>query len=106
MGGVSFARSCVALQDVRTGRPRLDGRNVARSAPYRIEEPGWSGPAARRVSHDSPVRSPAQEEPMAKMCPLSGCKSHPSFCIHDKMMIGMGVMAMLAAVAHWGLHLF
>jgi hypothetical protein len=43
---------------------------------------------------------------MAKMCPLSGCKKHSGFCIHDKMMLGMGVMLMLAAGAHWGLALF
>lgn len=43
---------------------------------------------------------------MAKACPLSGCKSSPGLCVHDKMMIGMGLVMMLAAGAHWGLHLF
>jgi hypothetical protein len=42
---------------------------------------------------------------MAKMCPMSGCKAESGMCIHDKMMIGMGVMMMLGAIAHWGLHL-
>ena len=42
---------------------------------------------------------------MAKMCPMSGCKSHEGMCIHDKMMIGMGVMIMLGMVAHFALHL-
>ena len=42
---------------------------------------------------------------MAKMCPMSGCKSHAGFCIHDKMMVGMGVVMMVAALAHWGLGL-
>ena len=42
---------------------------------------------------------------MAKMCPISGCKSCEGMCIHDKMMLGMGVLMMLGAVAHWGLHL-
>lgn len=42
---------------------------------------------------------------MAKMCPMSGCKSHEGMCAHDKLMIGMALLAMLGAVAHWGLHL-
>jgi hypothetical protein len=42
---------------------------------------------------------------MAKMCPMSGCKSCEGMCIHDKMMVWMGVMLMVGAVAHWGLHL-
>lgn len=42
---------------------------------------------------------------MAKMCPMSGCKAKSGLCIHDKMMIGMGVLVMLGAIAHWGLHL-
>ena len=43
---------------------------------------------------------------MAAMCPIDGCKAKKGLCIHDKMMIGMGMMAALAAVAHWGLGLF
>lgn len=43
---------------------------------------------------------------MAKMCPMSGCKSCEGMCIHEKMMIGMGFLAVLGVVAHWGLHLF
>ncbi len=43
---------------------------------------------------------------MAKMCPMSGCKSRSGLCMHDLMMIGMGVLLMVGAGAHWGLHLF
>lgn len=46
-----------------------------------------------------------KEYAMAKMCPLSGCKSCEGMCGHDKMMIGMGLLMMLGAVMHWGLHL-
>lgn len=42
---------------------------------------------------------------MAKMCPIAGCKAKSGMCIHDKMMIGMGVMMVLGVIAHWGLHL-
>lgn len=43
---------------------------------------------------------------MAKMCPLEGCKANHGLCIHDKMMIAMGIMGIVGAVAHWGLNLF
>ena len=43
---------------------------------------------------------------MAKMCPLDGCKATPGLCIHDKLMIVMGLMVVALAGAHWGLHLF
>ncbi len=43
---------------------------------------------------------------MAKMCPLDGCRKQSGLCIHDKMMIGVGMLMALAAGAHWGLHLF
>jgi hypothetical protein len=43
---------------------------------------------------------------MAKLCPIDGCKKTPGLCIHDKLMIAMGLMGTLAAVAHWGLELF
>lgn len=43
---------------------------------------------------------------MAAMCPIDGCKAKKGLCIHDKMMIGFGAIAMLLAGAHWGLHLF
>jgi len=43
---------------------------------------------------------------MAKMCPIDGCKAEKGMCIHDKMMVAMGVMGVLAAVAHWGLRVF
>ena len=42
---------------------------------------------------------------MAKMCPIAGCKAERGMCRHDKMMIGMGVLMMLGAIAHWGLNL-
>ncbi len=43
---------------------------------------------------------------VAKMCPIDACQHKAGLCIHDKMMIGMGVLAVLAAVGHWGLALF
>lgn len=39
---------------------------------------------------------------MAKMCPLDGCKAKKGLCIHDKIMIAMGVIGMLGAAAYWG----
>ena len=42
---------------------------------------------------------------MAKMCPLDGCKAKKGLCIHDKLMIVMGMMGLVGVVAHWGLHL-
>lgn len=42
---------------------------------------------------------------MAKMCPIDGCRAKAGLCIHDKLMIGMGVMALAAAIARWGLGL-
>lgn len=41
---------------------------------------------------------------MAKICPIDGCKTKQGLCIHDKVMILMGVMFGAYAVAHWGLH--
>lgn len=43
---------------------------------------------------------------MAKMCPLNGCSHTQGFCVHEKMMMVMAVVAMLAAVAHFGFGLF
>ena len=43
---------------------------------------------------------------MAKMCPMAGCKANHGMCMHDKMMVMMGFIAMALAGAHWGLHLF
>lgn len=43
---------------------------------------------------------------MAMMCPIDGCKAKQGMCIHDKLMIVMGVVLVLAAGGHWGLHLF
>jgi hypothetical protein len=42
---------------------------------------------------------------MAKMCPMNGCHEKHGMCIHDKMMIAMGLMGLAGAIAHWGLHL-
>ncbi len=42
---------------------------------------------------------------MAMMCPMSGCKAKSGMCIHDKLMLLVGVAAMAGAIAHWGLHL-
>ncbi len=33
---------------------------------------------------------------MAKMCPASGCKEHKGLCIHEKLMLGMMVVAVIA----------
>jgi hypothetical protein len=43
---------------------------------------------------------------MAKMCPIDGCRQTKGLCIHDKMMIVMGLVLMIVAGAHWGLHAF
>jgi hypothetical protein len=51
------------------------------------------------------IDASAREVAMAKMCSLSGCKADSTLCIHEKMMIGMGLMLMAGALAHWGLHL-
>ncbi|GAB4324107.1 MAG: hypothetical protein Kow0074_16810 [Candidatus Zixiibacteriota bacterium] len=39
---------------------------------------------------------------MAKMCNLgSNCKNSAGMCIHEKIMIGMVMVAALAGVAYW-----
>jgi len=43
---------------------------------------------------------------MATMCPLDGCRQTRGLCNHDKLMIAMVVVAVAAAIAHWGLGLF
>lgn len=43
---------------------------------------------------------------MAKMCPIDGCKAKQGLCIHDKIMIVMASVLLVAAVSHWGLQLF
>ncbi len=43
---------------------------------------------------------------MSKMCSMSGCKSCEGACKHEKMMALMGVLVMLGALGHWGLHWF
>lgn len=36
---------------------------------------------------------------MAKMCPLDGCKAKSGLCIHDKMMIGVSILASISIAA-------
>lgn len=45
-----------------------------------------------------------QEDLMAKMCPIDGCKAKQGLCTHDKLMILMGVMLVAFAGLRWGLH--
>jgi len=40
---------------------------------------------------------------MAKMCPLDGCHDRKGLCVHEKLMIGMGVLAMLTLVLYFSL---
>lgn len=42
---------------------------------------------------------------MAAMCPIDGCKAKKGLCIHDKLMILMGVVVMGLGGAHFALHL-
>lgn len=35
---------------------------------------------------------------MAKMCPIDACSKKPGLCIHEKMMIGMGIVGMVVAL--------
>jgi hypothetical protein len=42
---------------------------------------------------------------MAAMCPIDGCKAKKGLCMHDKMMILMGVLVMSLGGAHFALHL-
>jgi len=44
-----------------------------------------------------------KEGPMAKMCPLDGCRSKRGLCVHDKIMLTMGTLMGVLAAAHWGL---
>lgn len=41
---------------------------------------------------------------MAKVCPIDGCQAKAGLCMHDKMMIVMGALAMVFAGMHWGMH--
>lgn len=43
---------------------------------------------------------------MAKMCPIDGCKAKKGLCIHDKIMIAMGLLVAVGSFAHFGLGLF
>lgn len=43
---------------------------------------------------------------MAVMCPIEGCKRKKGLCIHDKIMIVMGIALMIFVGGHWGLHEF
>ncbi len=42
---------------------------------------------------------------MAAMCPIDGCKAKKGLCLHEKLMLVMGAMVVVAAGAHWWLHL-
>ncbi len=42
---------------------------------------------------------------MATRCPIDGCKAKKGMCIHDKLMMAM-VLLVVVAAGHWGLHLF
>ena len=42
---------------------------------------------------------------MAAMCPIDGCKTKKGLCLHDKLMILMGVVVLGLGGAHFGLHL-
>ncbi len=42
---------------------------------------------------------------MSAMCSIDGCKAKKGLCMHEKMMLLIGVLSMAAAGAHWGLHL-
>lgn len=43
---------------------------------------------------------------MAVMCPIDGCKAKKGMCIHDKLMLVMGVALVVFGVGRWGLHVF
>jgi hypothetical protein len=43
---------------------------------------------------------------MAAMCPIDACKKQRGMCLHDKLMLAMGVLFAVFAGAHWGLQLF
>lgn len=60
----------------------------------------------RRINVDYAPSGIRWETPMAKLCPIDGCKAKHGLCIHDKMMIAMALMGSMAAFAHWGLRLF
>lgn len=36
---------------------------------------------------------------MAKICPMNSCKEHEGMCMHDKLMIGMIAIALIAVIA-------
>ena len=44
---------------------------------------------------------------MSLMCKISGsCSATKGMCIHEKMMMGIAVLAALGVVGHWVLHWF
>lgn len=44
---------------------------------------------------------------MSVMCKLDGkCSTEKGLCIHEKMMLGMMIVGVLVAIAHWVLKLF
>jgi hypothetical protein len=38
---------------------------------------------------------------MSLMCPMDGCKQKQGMCVHEKMMLGMMIIIMVATVAWW-----
>ncbi len=59
-----------------------------------------------RLQRNQRLTGRDQENQMATMCPIDGCKAKQGLCIHDKLMIVMGVMLLALAIAHWGLGVF
>ena len=44
---------------------------------------------------------------MSMMCKMGEACSHAKgVCGHEKMMLVVGIMGAVVAIAHWGLHLF
>ncbi len=44
---------------------------------------------------------------MSMMCKMNGQCSHShGMCVHEKMMAVIVMLGIVAAVAHWGFHLF
>ncbi len=66
-------------------------RRNMQNAPH----PNWVGAAKPTL----------RGNPMAKMCPATGCKTHSKMCMHEKLMIGMGALVVLGGIAVWGLQL-
>jgi hypothetical protein len=58
----------------------------------------------QRLHSEKPQKTNLEERmrTMAKMCKLgSSCSTHKGMCIHEKIMAGMMVMAMVAGLVYW-----